>query len=828
MRRIFFILTLLSVGWVACGQSGTGWFLERRKVNFRDSTYFAKDANFYGPFRLGGTAVTSNAAELNILDGALVNYVELNHLVGTTSSVQTQLNAKQATLVSGTTLKTVNGETLLGAGNIVIEGGEGGSMTYPGAGIALSTGTEWATSLTDNHAQWDTAYVASGRWTGGAISLVPATGRTSLGGTTVGQNLFTLTNPDAIRFIRLNADNTVTALSAANFKTALSFTATDVSLGNVTNESKTTMFSSPTFTTKVTLPATISIAPGGVLSFNTGEVPLTLTHSSNTLTLGGGNLALGTNNLTLTGSIGATGARATKGWFTDLEVTNSIAGNLAGTAATVTGFTRNAGTLTLSGGHGLTFTTTGLTSLILPTSGTLAANPMTTAGDVIIGGASGVPSRLAATTDGYILTLSGGSPVWAAATGGEAIEARIDSIVTVLSDTINIEELLLFDVDTDTLATQDYARGAINDTMTAIIAAATVGVAAVDSNIYAGYTTRTYVESLLGSGSGLSAERLPFIIGTTSGAPTTADSTVTHANISGKHIDLYRDGAKQYQNFTTTNTAEGFRVSGSTITVNPLWQDGEQVLVDIIQPILWSYLSLEGEESSLLTGLSAYWKLDETSGTTATDATETQNGTLMGGASRTTGKIGNGVHIQSSDHVVRVPYNTDVSPKGSAFSIGFWVYLDSLPSATGRDGYLAGVLNSGSPTSVHEVYIPYSGSNANKVMFYTRNTSGTGYVAVSTSTLSAETWYNIVVVNNGDGEEMQIYINGSDDTSASNTFSGTAYEGLSYVGFGNGYYGCPAYVPNIIDECSVWSKALSSDEVTEWYNSGTGKTHPFN
>jgi hypothetical protein len=230
---------------------------------------------------------------------------------------------------------------------------------------------------------------------------------------------------------------------------------------------------------------------------------------------------------------------------------------------------------------------------------------MTTAGDVIIGGASGVPSRLAATTDGYILTLSGGSPVWAAATGGEAIEARIDSIVTVLSDTINIEELLLFDVDTDTLATQDYARGAINDTMTAIIAAATVGVAAVDSNIYAGYTTRTYVESLLGSGSGLSAERLPFIIGTTSGAPTTADSTVTHANISGKHIDLYRDGAKQYQNFTTTNTAEGFRVSGSTITVNPLWQDGEQVLVDIIQPILWSYLSLEGEESSLLTGLSA-------------------------------------------------------------------------------------------------------------------------------------------------------------------------------------------------------------------------------
>lgn len=36
-----------------------------------------------------------------------------------------------------------------------------------------------------------------------------------------------------------------------------------------------------------------------------------------------GNVALGSNSLTMTGSIGATGARVTKGWFTDLEVTNA-------------------------------------------------------------------------------------------------------------------------------------------------------------------------------------------------------------------------------------------------------------------------------------------------------------------------------------------------------------------------------------------------------------------------------------------------------------------------------------------------------------------------
>src|SRR5205823_5896317 len=39
--------------------------------------------------------------------------------------------------------------------------------------------------------------------------------------TTVGQALFTLTNPSAITFVRMNADNSVTARSAANFRTDL-------------------------------------------------------------------------------------------------------------------------------------------------------------------------------------------------------------------------------------------------------------------------------------------------------------------------------------------------------------------------------------------------------------------------------------------------------------------------------------------------------------------------------------------------------------------------------------------------------------------------------
>ena len=45
-------------------------------------------------------------------------------------------------------------------------------------------------------------------------------------------------------------------------------------------------------------------------------------------------------------------------------------------------------------------------------------NPMTAAGDIIVGGASGVASKLAKGSDDEVLTLASGTPSWAAAAGG--------------------------------------------------------------------------------------------------------------------------------------------------------------------------------------------------------------------------------------------------------------------------------------------------------------------------------------------------------------------------------------------------------------------------
>ena len=48
------------------------------------------------------------------------NLTQFSYLRGVTSPIQTQLNSKQATLISGTNIKTINGQSILGTGNITV------------------------------------------------------------------------------------------------------------------------------------------------------------------------------------------------------------------------------------------------------------------------------------------------------------------------------------------------------------------------------------------------------------------------------------------------------------------------------------------------------------------------------------------------------------------------------------------------------------------------------------------------------------------------------------------------------------------------------------
>jgi hypothetical protein len=56
---------------------------------------------------------------------------------------------------------------------------------------------------------------------GGTGATTNTAARTALGATTLGANIFTVTNPSAITFPRFNANNTISSLNAADFRTAI-------------------------------------------------------------------------------------------------------------------------------------------------------------------------------------------------------------------------------------------------------------------------------------------------------------------------------------------------------------------------------------------------------------------------------------------------------------------------------------------------------------------------------------------------------------------------------------------------------------------------------
>ena len=94
---------------------------------------------------------------------------------------------------------------------------------------------------------------------GGTGASTAANARTNLGATTLGANLFTIANPSAVTYPQFNADNTVSSLDAASFRTAIGVTA-----GTVTAVTASAPLASSGGTTpNITLSGALPIANGG-------------------------------------------------------------------------------------------------------------------------------------------------------------------------------------------------------------------------------------------------------------------------------------------------------------------------------------------------------------------------------------------------------------------------------------------------------------------------------------------------------------------------------------------------------------------------------------
>lgn len=153
-------------------------------------------------FRLvGRAALSTNTANTLVLRDSSGNFaagtITANSFVGNlTGNVVGSHNGPTGNVTPNTGAFT----TLSSTGNTTIGDAAGDTLTVnatPTFNVALPVGS------------------------GGTGATTAGSARTNLGATTVGGNFFTLPNPSAITFIRVNADNTVSTLDAASFRTAI-------------------------------------------------------------------------------------------------------------------------------------------------------------------------------------------------------------------------------------------------------------------------------------------------------------------------------------------------------------------------------------------------------------------------------------------------------------------------------------------------------------------------------------------------------------------------------------------------------------------------------
>ena len=181
---------------------------------------------YTGPSATDVRAHFSAGTGVTITDGA----VAIGQAVGTGSNVTfNDLTVSGNLTVSGTTT-TVNTETINLADNIITLNSNEAGTPSQNAGIEVERGTSTNVALQWNETTDVWEYTVDG------TNYIPIVGTTATQ---------TLTNK--------------TLTSPTFTGTVSGVTATHVGLGNVTNESKATMFTGPTFTGTVVLPSTTSI-----------------------------------------------------------------------------------------------------------------------------------------------------------------------------------------------------------------------------------------------------------------------------------------------------------------------------------------------------------------------------------------------------------------------------------------------------------------------------------------------------------------------------------------------------------------------------------------
>jgi hypothetical protein len=259
---------------------------------------------------------------------------------------------------------------------------------------------------------------------GGTGATTAANARTNLGATTLGGNLYTITNPSAVTFPRFNADNTVSALDATSFRTAIgagtgtgSVTSVDASGGTGISVSGGPITTSGTLTITNTAPDQVVSLTGAGTTTVTGTYP-NFTITSNDAYTG---------TVTSVAATGGTGISVTGSPITTsgtLNIVNTAPDQTvvmtSGTGISVTGTYPNFTITNTSPSSGGTVTSVTGTSPVVSSGGTTPAISLAS-------GYGDTQNPYASKTANYVLAAPNGSA------GAPTFRALVSADIPALS-----------------------------------------------------------------------------------------------------------------------------------------------------------------------------------------------------------------------------------------------------------------------------------------------------------------------------------------------------------------------------------------------------------
>lgn len=192
-------------------------------------------------------------------------------------------------------------------------------------------------------------------------------------------------------------------------------------------------------------------------------------------------------------------------------------------------------------------------------------------------------------------------------------------------------------------------------------------------------------------------------------------------------------------------------------------------------------------------GLVSHWKLDDGSGTTATDSAGSNHGTIHGNPTWTAGRMDGALDLDGTGDYITAAASEPL--KGSRVTVSAWVRV------TGLTGIWNPLVTQHYPDNDGYYFYIYDDKPAFSVMV-----GGVDMAASSPESVGWNEWHHLAGTN--DGSTIRVYVDGVMKASRSSSSSSGADSDI-YIG--HGYISGTSFC-GVIDDVLVYNRALSDYE----------------